>query len=71
MLDVATIADPVHDQEDGDRGHEDDHRQSPHGDSASSITPLEEHVRGRGRDNRDLRDVIHDRDACGQIENWR
>jgi hypothetical protein len=25
MLDVATVEDPVHDQEDEDRGHEDDH----------------------------------------------
>jgi hypothetical protein len=39
MLDAATIVDPVHDQEDKDLGHEDDHRHPPHGDSASSITP--------------------------------
>jgi hypothetical protein len=26
MLDAAMVADPVHDKEDGDRGHEDDHR---------------------------------------------
>jgi hypothetical protein len=42
MLDAATIVDPVCDQEDKDRGHEDDHRQSPRGDSTSSITPPEE-----------------------------
>jgi hypothetical protein len=64
MLDVAMIADPAHDQGDEYRGHDDDHRGSPRGDSASSITPLE----GRGEDNHGLRDVICGRDACSQIE---
>jgi hypothetical protein len=40
MLDVAMVADPVYDQEDRDRGHDDDHR-GFRGDSAS-ITPWEE-----------------------------
>jgi hypothetical protein len=31
MLDATTVVDPVHDQEDDDRGHEDDHQQSPVG----------------------------------------
>jgi hypothetical protein len=44
---------------------------SPHGDSASIITPPEECGRGRNRDNRDLRDVIRGRDARGQIKNRR
>jgi hypothetical protein len=64
MLHVATIADPAHDQGDEYRGHDDDHRGSPRGDSASSITPPE----GRGEDNHGLRDVICGRDACSQIE---
>jgi hypothetical protein len=36
MLDTTSVANPVHDWEDGDRGHEDDHRQSPRGDSANT-----------------------------------
>jgi hypothetical protein len=43
MLDTATIADLVHDQEDEDRGPKDDHWRSPRGASANSITPPEEH----------------------------
>jgi hypothetical protein len=39
MLGVATVTDPVHNQEDGDRGYDGDHRESLRGDSASSITP--------------------------------
>jgi hypothetical protein len=69
MLDATIVADPVHDQEDDDQGHEDDHQQSPRGDSACSITPPEEHGRGHGRDNYDLCDVICGRDARGRIEN--
>jgi hypothetical protein len=42
MLDVATVTDPVHNQEDGDWGHDGDHQDSLRGDSASSITPHEE-----------------------------
>jgi hypothetical protein len=71
MMEAATVADAVHDQENGDRGHEDDHQQSPRGDSANSVTPSDEHDQGHGRDNRDLRDVIHGRDARGRIENRR
>jgi hypothetical protein len=69
MLDATTVTDPVYDQEDRDRGHDDDHQESPHGDSANSITPPEEQGRRHNRYNRDLRDIIHDRDARGQIEN--
>jgi hypothetical protein len=43
MLDSATVADPVYDQEDRDQGHDGDHRGSLRGDSANSITPWEEH----------------------------
>jgi hypothetical protein len=46
MLDTATVANPVHDQEYEDQVHEDDHRRSPRGDLASSITPPEECSRG-------------------------
>jgi hypothetical protein len=59
MLDVATVVDPVLDRDDEARGHETDHQQSPHGDSASSFTPLKE------------RNVIHGRDARSRIENRR
>jgi hypothetical protein len=69
MLDAATVVDPVHDREDRDRGHELDHRQRPHGDPASSTTPPEEHDRGCGWDNRDLRDISRDRDARDRIKN--
>jgi hypothetical protein len=57
MLDTVTVVDLVDILEDGDRGHELDHKQSPHGDSASSITPSEERGRRHGRDNCDLRDI--------------
>jgi hypothetical protein len=71
MLDATTVVDLAHDHEEGDRSHEFDHRQSPHGDSASSITEPEEHDRGCGQDNHDLRGVILSRDAHSQIENRR
>jgi hypothetical protein len=41
MLDIGMVADLAHDQEDRDRGHDDDHQESPRGDLASSITPPE------------------------------
>jgi hypothetical protein len=41
MLDVATIVDLTLNHDDEERGHELDHQQSPHGDSTSSLTPLE------------------------------
>jgi hypothetical protein len=63
MLNAATVANPIHDQEDEDQGHEGGHRHSPCGDLDSSITPPKKHSRGHGRDNRDLHDVIHGRDA--------
>jgi hypothetical protein len=71
MLDVAIVADLVYDQEDiaivADPvyDHDDDHRESLRRDSASSITPPEEHGRGRIRDNHDLCDVIHGRTTGG------
>jgi hypothetical protein len=65
MFDAAMVADPVHDQGDGDWGHDSDHRESLRGDLASSITPCEEHGRGHNRDHCDLCDVIRARDACG------
>jgi hypothetical protein len=42
MLDVAIVVDPTLDREDEAQSHELDHRQSPHGDSTRSLTPLEE-----------------------------
>jgi hypothetical protein len=71
MLDVVTMVDPVPEHGDGVRGQDLDHRQSPHGGSASSLTPPEEHGRGRNQDDKDLCDVIHNRDACDQIINRR
>jgi hypothetical protein len=68
-MSVTTIvADPVSDQEDRDRGHDDDHQESPHGYSASSITPPEEHHRGGNKDNCDLCDIIHGRDARAELK---
>jgi hypothetical protein len=43
MLDTATVVDPGLDRDNKAWGHEPDHRQSPHGDSTGSLTPLEEH----------------------------
>jgi hypothetical protein len=71
MFDATTVADPVHNQEDGDRDHDGDHRESLRGDSASSITPREERGQGCSRDHRDLCDVIYARDACDRIESQR
>jgi hypothetical protein len=42
MLDAATVVDPTLDHDDETQGDEHDHWPSPHGDSASSVTPLEE-----------------------------
>jgi hypothetical protein len=42
MLDTTTVVDPTLDRDDKARGHEPDHRQSPHGDSTSSLTPPDE-----------------------------
>jgi hypothetical protein len=53
MLDATTVADPVYDQEDRDRGHGDDHWESPRGDSASSITPNQ--CRNREREEQEQR----------------
>jgi hypothetical protein len=44
-LDATIVVDLTLDCDDEARGHEPDHRQSPHGDSASSLTPPEEHGR--------------------------
>jgi hypothetical protein len=71
MLDAATVVDPVLDRDDKVWGHELDHQQSPCGDSASNLTPPEEHDQRRDPDDRDLRDVIHGRDVHGRINNRR
>jgi hypothetical protein len=42
MLDTATVVDMALDRDDEAWGHELDHRQSPHRDSTSSLTPPEE-----------------------------
>jgi hypothetical protein len=69
MLDTTTVVEPIYDQEDWDWGRDDDHQLSPRSDSSSSVTPLEECGWTHGRDNRDLCDDIHGRDACSWIEN--
>jgi hypothetical protein len=71
MLDVATMVYPALNREDEAQGHDHDHRQSPHGDSASSLTPPKECGRRRDQDDRDLCDVLRGRDAHGRIENQR
>jgi hypothetical protein len=71
MLDAATVVDLVYDQEDRDRGHDDDHQEILHWDSARSITPWEERDRGHNRDNHGLCYVIRARDTRGQIESRR
>jgi hypothetical protein len=38
---------------------------------ASNITLLEEHGRGRGWDDYDLRDIIQGKDARDRVKNWR
>jgi hypothetical protein len=43
MLDAATVVDPALNRDDEAQGHKPDHWQSQHGDSASSLTPPEEH----------------------------
>jgi hypothetical protein len=63
------MVDPALDRDDEARGHELDHWQSPHWDSASSLTPQEEHGRRRDQDDRDLCDIIRRRDARDRIEN--
>jgi hypothetical protein len=69
MLDAAIMVDLVLECGDGAWGQDPDHLQSPRGDSPNSITPLEEHDRGRDRDDTDLHNVIHNRDAHDWIEN--
>jgi hypothetical protein len=68
MLDTAMLADSIYDQENRVWGHDGDNWEGLRGDSASSITPWEEHGRGRSRDYHGLRDVIRARDACGWIK---
>jgi hypothetical protein len=69
MLDATTVVDLALDRDDEARGHERDHRQSRHRDSASSLSPPEERDRGRDWDGQDFCDVIHDRNARDRIEN--
>jgi hypothetical protein len=71
MLDAAIMVESVRDHDDGNRGQELDHRLSRCRDSASSLTPPEEHGRRCDRDDRNMCDVIHDRDARCWIENRR
>jgi hypothetical protein len=42
ILDTATIVDPALDCDNEAQVHEHDHQQSPHGDLASGLTPVEE-----------------------------
>jgi hypothetical protein len=71
ILDAATMVDPTHERRDGGWGQDPEHRQIPCRDSASSLTPLEERGRERDWDNRDLCDIIRNRDALDRIKNWR
>jgi hypothetical protein len=71
MLDAATVVDLVLDCDGEVRGHELDHRQSPHEDSTNSLTASEERDRRWDRDDCDLHDVICGRDARDQINNRR
>jgi hypothetical protein len=66
MLDMATVVDPGLDHMDRRWGQDPDHHQSPHEDSARSITPLIVH--GQDRDEGDLCDVIRNREAHDRIE---
>jgi hypothetical protein len=70
MLDAPTMENPAPERGYGVRGQDPDHHQSPHGDSANSLTPPEERGRGQDRNDKDLRDIIRNRDACDQIETW-
>jgi hypothetical protein len=69
MLDAATVVDLVLDRDNGVQGQALDHRQSPHRDSASSLTPLKECGQRQYRDDQDLHDIICDTDAHGRIKN--
>jgi hypothetical protein len=51
MLDATIVIDPTLNRDDKAWGHELDHRQSPHGDSASNLTPPEELGRRQNRDD--------------------
>jgi hypothetical protein len=67
MLDVATMVNLALDHRDRRRGWDSDHRQSPHGYSANSTSPLGEH--SRDQDEGDLRNIILNKDARYRIEN--
>jgi hypothetical protein len=54
MLDATTVVDPTLDRDDEAWGHALDHRQSLHGDSASSLTLPVECNRRRDQDDQDL-----------------
>jgi hypothetical protein len=71
MLDAATVVDLVLNHDDEAWGNEHDHWQSPHRDSASSLTPLEERGRRQDLDDWDLHDIIRGRDSSDWIENRR
>jgi hypothetical protein len=68
MLDVATMMDRTLNPGARRRGQDPDHRQSPSGDSANSLScSLDERAQGQGAG--DTQDIIHSRDAHDRIEN--
>jgi hypothetical protein len=69
MLDVAIMVDPVLERGDRARGQDPDHCQSPCKDSARNLTLSEGCSQGRDRDDKDLHNVISNRDARDRIEN--
>jgi hypothetical protein len=66
MLDAATVVDSALACYDEAHGHKFDR---PRGDSASSLTPLEERSRRQHWDDRDLHNIISSKDAHGLIKN--
>jgi hypothetical protein len=66
MLNAAIMTDPTLGQGDRRRDQDPDHRQSPHGGSASRLS-LTLNERGQGQGDR--WDVIHNRDAHDQTDN--
>jgi hypothetical protein len=69
MLAAAVVMDPTPKRGDRRRVQGPYHCLSPHMDSSSNITPPKEC--GRDRYGRDLRDIIHNKDARDRIENRR
>jgi hypothetical protein len=70
MLDATMMTDPTLIPGGGKRGQDPDHRQSPHEDSANSLSlSPDEQDQGQGREV--LWDILCTRDARDQIENCR